>query len=180
MTSTPHSELPIERAARGLRAAREFINALPLMDGASRRAIDREFIAVELIPDSLMALDELRQLEEQYEDQVREADAMRAAAMEAERRADRNQEHLNVERDANAKTVKWLNEQLETTRSRLHDVVVHRADSPLRPVWYRIYRDTAYEPTNAEARIICDRVRELEAAIMAAATDSFPASGRQS
>lgn len=57
-----HSEL-VERVARGLRAGHEFINGLPLTDGASRRAKDREFVTVTLIPDGLLALD---RLEEQY------------------------------------------------------------------------------------------------------------------
>lgn len=41
-------------------------------------------------------------------------------------RADRNQHHLNVERDANAKTVKWLNEQyqaLERFEDEVRDVM---------------------------------------------------------
>ena len=56
----PHQEL-VERVARGLRAGHEFINELPLTDGASPRAKDREFVTVTLIPDGLMALDRLEE-----------------------------------------------------------------------------------------------------------------------
>jgi len=55
----PEIAAALDRAARGLRASREFINALPLTDGASRRAIDREIIAIKLIPDGLMAIKEI-------------------------------------------------------------------------------------------------------------------------
>ena len=42
---------------RALIAARDFLNRLPLGDGASKRAIDREFIGMKLIPEGLMAAD---------------------------------------------------------------------------------------------------------------------------
>lgn len=58
----PNVDALAERAARGLRAGREFINGLPLNDGSSQRAKDREFIALALIPDGLMALDQLAAL----------------------------------------------------------------------------------------------------------------------
>jgi hypothetical protein len=48
-----------EKIARALRASREFLNGLPLNDGASRRAIDREFIAVKLVPEALAALEDM-------------------------------------------------------------------------------------------------------------------------
>jgi hypothetical protein len=49
----------VAAVARGLRAGRDFINVLPLADGASRRAIDREFITAQIIPEGLQALDVL-------------------------------------------------------------------------------------------------------------------------
>lgn len=53
------ADVNCEEARRGLRAAREFLNGLPLNDGASARAIDREFIVVDLIPKGLNAIDAL-------------------------------------------------------------------------------------------------------------------------
>lgn len=49
----------LEQIRRALIAARDFLNRLPLNDGASRQAIDREFVGVKLIPDALLALDRL-------------------------------------------------------------------------------------------------------------------------
>ena len=37
-----------------------------------------------------------------------------------------------------------------------------RFDDPFRPIRFRIYRDHAYEPSNVEARVLCDRIRALE------------------
>ena len=53
-------EADLESIQRGLIAARDFLNRLPLNDGATRRAIDREFIGVTLIPEALLALDRVR------------------------------------------------------------------------------------------------------------------------
>ena len=50
----------LDRAERGLIAARDFLNALPLDDGASRRAKDREYVGVTLIPGGLVALATVR------------------------------------------------------------------------------------------------------------------------
>lgn len=37
-----------------------------------------------------------------------------------------------------------------------------RADDPIRPVWFRIHRDHQYEPSNVEARFLCERLKEVE------------------
>jgi hypothetical protein len=34
-----------------------------------------------------------------------------------------------------------------------------RADDPLRPLWYRIHHDHQYEPSNAEARFLGERLK---------------------
>lgn len=70
--SSQHQEL-LERAARGLRAAAEFINKLPLIDGASERAKHREHVTVTLIPDGLLALDSLVEQKEALESSYVEA-----------------------------------------------------------------------------------------------------------
>lgn len=59
MTDQRTPEQLAEDVARALRAGREFLNSLPISDGASQRAKDREYVAVTLIPAGLLSLDVL-------------------------------------------------------------------------------------------------------------------------
>lgn len=97
--SKPHSDLPIERAKRGLRAAREFFDHPPLASQPSR-AGDRDYIRNELIPDALVALDSLEEqhaaVTQERDELILAADHWRRFCMDAETRERELKEQVEV------------------------------------------------------------------------------------
>lgn len=62
MSGVPSWHDDLSSMRRGLIAARDFLNRLPINDGASKQAIDREFIGAKLVPEGLLAADRVEAL----------------------------------------------------------------------------------------------------------------------